>query len=104
MLYGDTRFGDRQTVRTLVGSIIPFTGTAVITGDGGITIERAHTTRHQLVDRVELQTSDGIVTARERGALSHHLRRRQSSPSADRRSDDVTEDRGRNWRSRHRRA
>ena len=48
MLYGDTRFGDLQTVRTLVGSIIPFTGTAVITGDGGITIERAHTTRHQL--------------------------------------------------------
>jgi hypothetical protein len=38
---GDTRFGDRQTVRTLAGSIIPFTGIAGTTMDGGIIIKRS---------------------------------------------------------------
>ena len=37
---GDTLFGARQTVRTLVGSTIPFTGIADITVDDGIIIKR----------------------------------------------------------------
>jgi len=43
---GDTRFGALQTVRTLVGSTIPFIGIADITVDDGITIERTRAAIH----------------------------------------------------------
>jgi hypothetical protein len=78
--YGDTRFGDLRTVRTLVGSIIPFTGIAGTIVHGGITIEQHGMWR-------ALRGGKGILkVARELGVGSgtvQRVRREMTGPFAD---------------------
>jgi hypothetical protein len=79
---GDTRFGDLQTVRTLVGSIIPFTGIAGITMDGGITIERLgehrsvcqSTSKYRHLHRQRAATASCQFMKRRDGICGHRLK------------------------------